>query len=65
LSWEGLNATRLGEDLPETGMASNAISLVQMNRDILLSYSQTEFFDIEKKLGQIEVRAGCSRVIDA
>ena len=65
LSWEGLTATRLDSDLAETNMASNAFSFVQMNRDILLSYSQTEFFDIEKKLGQIESRAGCSRVIDA
>ena len=65
LSWEALTATNLGSHPVITNKSSNAFSHVQMNRDLLLGYSQTAFFKVEMQLEHIEALDNFSRVMDA
>jgi hypothetical protein len=64
LSWEALTVMRLKSPRGRRKASSNAFSTIQMNRDILLPYCDTAFFDVEARLEQIEAKPNCSRVID-
>ena len=63
LSWEALTATNLGSSSIITNRSSNAFAPIQMNRDLLLQYSQTAFFEVEMKLEKIEATSNHSRVM--
>jgi hypothetical protein len=64
LSWEALTAINFGIPSAITNKDPNAFAPIQLNRDLDLQYSQTDFFHIEKKLEQVEARPNCSRIID-
>jgi len=63
ISWELLNAMNLGEVL-HADQSPNEFAFIQMNKDLLLGYSQTHFSSVESKLAEIEIRPGCSRSLE-
>jgi hypothetical protein len=65
LSWEALTAINFGPPPVITNKSSNNFSFIQMNKDLVLGYSQTAFSEVETKLEQVEARPNCSRVMDA
>lgn len=64
ISWEALTAVNFGTRSIITNKDSNAFAPIKLNRDLDLQYSQTDFFQIEMKLEEIEARPNCSRTID-
>jgi hypothetical protein len=65
VSWEALIAVNFGDRPVITRKDSNAFAPIKLNDDLSLQYSQTDFFKIEMKLGEIEQRLNCSRTMDA
>lgn len=64
ISWEALTAVNFGTRSIITNKDSNAFAPIKLNRDLDLQYSQTDFFQIEMKLEEVEARPNCSRTID-
>jgi hypothetical protein len=65
IPWEALTAVNIGNRSSITAEDSNASASIKLNNDLCLEYTQTDFFFVEMKLGEIEKRENCSRTMDA
>lgn len=63
--WEAMTAVNFGDRPFITNTDANAFAPINLNNDLSLQYSQTDFFKNEVKLNEIAKRPDCSRTINS